>query len=241
MKLSLIVAIFCLWFFLPATAAASSVLVFNTTGQPPLNREDGMGFMDRVTEIALNRIGYDLKRIQLPAERGLSNVNKGLDDAEMSRIAGLEKVYPNLRRVPEKIMDWEFVVFSKRDLALSDGWQSLAGEEVAFINGWKILENQVPRSSRVVKVRNEDLLFDLLRNDRTDYVIYEKWAGLKIIHDHGDADIKMLSPPLAVRDMYIYLNKRHENLIPKLSEALRGLKEDGTYQHLEKSILHKLK
>jgi polar amino acid transport system substrate-binding protein len=183
-------------------AAHKPTLVFNTTGRPPLNTENGSGFMDRVTELALSRIGYNLNLIQLPAERGLVNVNTGLDDAEMSRIAGLDKVYTNLRQVPEKIMDWEFVVFTKKELNLDNGWEALADKQVAFINGWKILENNVPASAKVVKVRNEQVLFNLLADDRTDYIIYEKWGGLEIIHQQNLSGINVYAP-CSERNVYL--------------------------------------
>jgi len=222
---------------LPLGVKAASELVFNTTGQSPLNRPDGSGFMDRVTSEALSRIGYGLKRVKLPAERGLVNVNRGIDDGEMSRIAGLDTIYTNMIRVPEKIMDWEFVVFSKKTLNLSQGWHSLNKKQLAFINGWKILEKNIPESALVNKVKTEKQLFLLLEKDRTDYVIFEKWAGLELIKNQGYKDIRLLLPPLAVKDMYIYLNKKHENLIAPLSNALKTLKQEGIYQNLEQSIL----
>jgi len=229
-----ILSLLCL---LPLIVNAEAVLVFNTTGKSPLNTVSGDGFMDKVTETALSRINYKLKRVKLPAERGLVNVNRGIDDAEMSRIAGLDKVYKNLRQVPEKIMDWEFVVFSKKTLDLTEGWHSLANKNVAFINGWKILENNIPASAHVNRVKTDNQLFLLLEKDRTDFVIYEKWAGLEIIRNNKQKNVRMLGPPLAVREMYIYLNKKHESVVAKLADALKLMKKDGTYQRLEKDIL----
>jgi len=222
---------------IPLVAIAEPTLVFNTTGKSPLNTAAGEGFMDKVTEMALLNIGYELQLVKLPAERGLVNVNQGIDDAEMSRIAGLEKTYKNLRQIPEKIMDWEFVVFSKQDIDLTKGWESLANKDVAFINGWKILENNVPPSASINKVKNDNQLFLLLKKDRTDFIIYEKWAGLELIRKNKLSGVKLLDPPLAIRNMYIYLNKKHSKLINPLSLSLKRMKEDGSYRKLEKQIL----
>ena len=221
----------------PLVCFAEPLLVFNTTGKSPLNTDSGEGFMDKVTEVALLNIGYKLQLVKLPAERGLVNVNQGIDDAEMSRIAGLEKTYKNIRQVPEKIMDWEFVVFSKKKVDLTKGWSSLANKNIAFINGWKILEKNVPASANINKVKTDNQLFLLLEKDRTDFVIYEKWAGLEQIRKHNLADIRMLEPALAIRDMYIYLNKKHEKLVKPLSKSLKEMKDNGDYRKLEKRIL----
>lgn len=222
---------------LPTLCFANPVLVFNTTGKPPLNSKDGSGFMDQVTKEALTRIGYDLKLVQLPAERGLLNTNKGLDDAEMSRIAGLQKRYKNLRQVPEKIMDWEFVVFSKKIIDTTNGWESLAHKNVAFINGWKILENNIPASAKTVKVKNEKLLFSLLNKDRVDYIIYEKWGGMSLLENNKYQNIIIANKPLVAREMFIYLNKKHLQVVDSLSNTLKEMKKDGSYQNIKKRTL----
>jgi len=222
---------------IPGVCMADPLLVFNTTGKSPLNTESGEGFMDKVTEAALANIGYKLQLVKLPAERGLVNVNQGIDDAEMSRIAGLEKSYKNIIQVPEKIMDWEFVVFSKKNIDLTKGWISLANRNVAFINGWKILEKNVPTSANINKVKTDNQLFLLLEKDRTDFVIYEKWAGIELIRKNRLAGIRMLQPALAIREMYIYLNKKHEKLVKPLSKALKKMKVNGDYRKLEQRIL----
>lgn len=221
-------------------AHAEIILTLNTTGVPPLNTLDKKGFMDRVSFAAFKRIGIRLETVKLPAERGLKNVNAGREDGEMSRIAGLEKKYPNMIRVPETIMDWEFHAFSNREIKLAD-WTSLKPYEVAFINGWKILEANIPEETHITKVKNSEQLFNLLMNKRTDLIIYERWGGLLIIKDRKLSDTKIVQPPLAVRKMYIYLHKKHKELVPKLAQALKQLKTDGTYQKIYNETLAPLK
>lgn len=211
---------------------AETALTLNTTGNPPLNTPEQSGFMDLVTKQALARIGYQLKTVQLPAERGLINANAGIEDGEMSRIAGLERIYSNLIRVPEKIMDWEFVVFSKKVIDLHNGWHDLAQQQVAFINGWKIFEKNTPDSSFVTKVREPEQLFKLLRKNRTDYLLYERWGGLALAAKLQMDDVLINDPPLAVREMFIYLHKKHIDLVPKLARTLREMKQDGSYTDL---------
>lgn len=218
----------------------AQVLTFNTTGKNPLNNARLTGFMDLISQEALRRIGYDLNTIQLPAERGLKNVNAGLEDGEMSRIAGLNKNYPNLVQVPEKIMNWEFVVFSVKDIQLDHGWAALENKTVSFLNGWKILEHNVPDSANILKVQNAEQLFSLLKKKRTDYVLYEKWSGLFIIRKNKLQNVKLRSPVLAEKEMFLYLHKKHKHLVPKLALALKQMKEDGTYDKIFHRVLKPL-
>ncbi len=219
------------------TSLADKTLVFNITSNPPLNTPQQTGFMDRISTEALHRIGYRLETVKLPAERGLKNTNAGIEDGEMSRIRGLEKLYPNLIRVPEKIMDWEFLVFSRQKIDLDQGWNSLANRYVAYINGWKILENNIPTSAHVTRVRTAEQLFTLLRKKRIDHIIYEHWSGIHYLRQYGLKNITIGQPPLAKREMFIYLHKRHRTLVPQLARALRDMKKDGSYQRIWRRTL----
>ena len=220
--------------------SADNILVLNTTGNEPLNSSNQNGFMDIVTKEALKRIGYKLKTLQLPAERGLKNANAGIEDGEMSRVAGLSKTYPNLIQVPEKIMDWEFVVFSEKKISLSRSWHNLSYKQVSFLNGWKILEANVPTNASIVKVNKPSQLFSLLKKKRTDYIIYEKWGGLLLLKTQKLKNISLLKPALAKKEMFIYLHKKHRHLVIKLSSALKQMKSDGSYQKIFNLILKPL-
>lgn len=224
----LVRGILCCFVLLSPVVNASQIITLNTSGEPPLNTRQMTGFMDLVAQEAFKRINIELNTIHLPAERGLKNVNAGIDDGEMSRVFGMEKSYPNLIRVPEKIMDWEFVAFSPRNISLENGWQSLAPYSLAYVNGWKILEKNADFPN-VSKVRNVKQLFTLLKRKRADLVLYERWSGLFAKKKLGLNNVKMLQPPLTVKAMYIYLHKKHRSLVKPLSRALADIKKDGTY------------
>ncbi len=234
-------SILFLWILASQLVHASQTLVINTTGESPLNTPEQTGFLDLVAAEAFRRSGLKLETVMLPAERGLINVNLGIEDGEMSRIAGLEKIYPNLIRVPESIMDWEFYAFSELKINLNGGWPDLTNYSVAFINGWKILERNVPAETEITKVKNPEQLFYLLARKRTQVVIYERWAGLRQIQQTQLKKVRLIQPALSKREMYMYLHKKHRVLAIKIAEALVSMKRDGSYDKLEEQILEPLK
>ena len=212
-------------------------IILNATGSPPLHTAEQTGFMDLISTEAFRRIGIQLKTVQLPAERGLKNANAGIEDGEMARIKGMEKLYPNLVRVPEKIMNWDFVAFGQKQIDLSNGWFSLTPYSVAFINGWKIYEKNVPPNIEKIKVKTPVQLFSILIKNRIDLILYERWGGLLYIKKNRLKSIKIQSPPLATREMFIYLHKKHKKLVQQLATALKTMKQDGYYQRMIKQIL----
>lgn len=229
-----VVLIICVFSFV---ANAEQTLRLNTVTNLPLHSPEHTGFLDKVVGQMMENSGYRLETVQLPAERGLINSNAGLEDGEMSRIGGMEKLYPNLIPVPEKLIDMEFAVFSRQAIDLKAGWKALENKTVAFINGWKILEINVSKTAEITKVKTPKQLFTLLKQGRTDYIIYAKWSGLYLLEKMGMHDVKQQQPLLAKKGMFMYLHKKHKKLIPGLTKALMAMKKDGRYDRLAKKYL----
>ena len=194
--------------------------------------QNQQGFIDLVVSEALARLGYQLKVSHLPAERALINANIGIDDGDLNRIGGLEKVYPNLIQVPERTFYMEFAAFSRKANFSTTDWNSLKPYTVGIITGWKVLERSIPPKVLLTKVKNAEQLFNLLENNRIDVILYGKWQGLHYIQEHRLTDIKLLQPSLAKMDMFVYFNKKHKELVDDFSNTLRKMKADGSYQRI---------
>ncbi len=224
-------AVFVAFVVLTVSTGAAAELVINSGRKEPFTTEDGTGFYDVLVKALFGRLGIEARCVRLPSERALINADAGIDDGNIARIAGLEETYPNLLRVPGKIIDFEFMAFTADADFKVSGWDSLAPYNVGFITGWKIFETSISKARSVTQVRNPGQLFTLLENRRVDVVMFDRWGGLWWIRAHGVA-AHALEPPIAVREMYLYLNKKHEALIPRVSAALAQMKENGEYQRI---------
>jgi len=221
-----------LLFVSPADFAAEPrVLILNDVNEPPFTTPEHTGFLDVIAIEAFRRIGVELRLVKLPAERALLLANDGLRDGDLTRIAGIEQQYPNLVRVPEKLIDWDFAAFSK-DASIPANFEAIRRHSVGLIKGWKIYERNMAGAERVATVDDPQQLFRLLDRDRIEVVLYVRLMGLALIQKQGFKNIRLLEPPIASHAMYIYLNKRHAKLVPKLAEALRALKREGFYQRV---------
>jgi len=222
---------------LVARPAQAGPLVLNTDGAPPHARADGTGFEDRIVAEAFRRIGVTVKLVMLPSERCLQNANQGIDDGVYVRVAGLEKLYPNLAMVPEPMSEFVFTAFTRAPGLKVSGWNDLRQRQVAIVAGWKVVEKNLAGATNLKNVRDEEALFALLDKGRVEVVVGGLHAGREIIRAHGYQGLHALAPPLAVEPMYLYLNARHAALVPKLSEALRAMRRDGTLQRLTRAGL----
>ncbi len=216
---------------------ARQVIVLNTANDSPNSTKDYKGINDLVLKEAFRRIGYDLKIIRLPSERALINANEGIEDGNFARIEGLSSIYPNLIQVPEEITRFEFVIFSKKSDLVIKGWNSLKPFHVGIVTGWKILETNITGTKSLTKVKDGAALFNFLKADRVEIIVYDKRQGLALIKDLGMKNIRVIEPPLAVKGMYPYLHKKHKELVPKLADAIREMKKDGTYKKIVNEAL----
>ncbi|MGL1862421.1 MAG: transporter substrate-binding domain-containing protein [Pseudodesulfovibrio sp.] len=230
------------YFFVVALCSlgfAQERLVISNVNAQPLSNENSTGMLDLLVIEAGRRIGIVVEVIRLPGERSLQNANSGVIDGDILRIGGLEKFYPNLVSIPEKIMDFEFVVFTQQADVEIESWSSLEHFEVGIVTGWKILEINISPLKRQ-DVQNLDLLFTLLKKNRADVVVYERYSGLWKAREAGMTNVYVVEPPLEVRPMFLYLNNKHSDLVKPLAEALQAMKEDGTYDAIVKQSLESL-
>lgn len=233
----LLFAVLGLWLGQPGCAGAAGAgqggprprqtVVLCTIDAPPVTTVAHDGALDDILREAFRRAGCKLRMVVAPSERGLVNANSGTVDGVANRIAGLEKGYPNLIRVAEPNMAYEFMAFARRPLAVK-GWDDLRPLRVGLITGWKILEENT-RAAEVIMADGPRQLFELLMADRVDVVLYERQLGQHHVAVHGLKGVHALESPLARRDMHVYLNARHAELAPRLAAALRGMKADGSH------------
>lgn len=200
-----------------------------STNNTPLDRQ---ALFDLSKE-AFRRIGVDFKLVSLPSERSLHSANQGEVDGEGLRVPGLSSQYPNLVQVPERYIGVSFVAFAKdASIRIDQGWESLKPHRLAFINGWKMFETNAAGAKAITKVDKPEQMFLMLDAGRIDLALYTRADGIALTRSMGLSSVAPLTPALKDVDMYLYLHKRHEALVPKLAQALREMKADGSYNRI---------
>jgi polar amino acid transport system substrate-binding protein len=215
-----------------AVAAEDPGLVVSTNNTP-MDRK----VLEKVSQEAFRRLGMDFRTISLPSERSLVSANQGEFDGEGLRVAGLGSQYPNLVQVQEPYVRISFVAFARDGgIDLSQGWESLKPYRVAFINGWKMFESNASGARSVTKVDTPEQAFRMLAAGRIDLALYTKADGMALLRGMGLPEIAPLTPSLKDVDMFLYLHRKHESLVPRLAQVLRDMKADGSYDRIRHSI-----
>jgi polar amino acid transport system substrate-binding protein len=137
----------------------------------------------------------------------------------------MEKEYPNLIRIPEPIYSFNVKAFTTGFVFKVDGWESLRPYQICVLRGLKLSEQGTEGMNRMVG-NTIDHVIEMLRRQRCEVAVFGSATWLEI--DRLKAGpLRELEPPIATLQLFHYVNKRHEALVPKLAEALRQMRAEG--------------
>ncbi|MBF0427947.1 MAG: transporter substrate-binding domain-containing protein [Magnetococcales bacterium] len=217
-----------------AEAAAVSLSIATADSNPVYTNSEGSGLVDRVAQAVFQRLGWQLKISHLPSERALINANEGIDDGELMRVPDkfIVDTYPNLIKIPEPWMNKAFIAFTNQEHVIIKSWGDLTPYTVGFITGWRMFEENTRDVPNRIRVKDEELLFGLIKNDRAQIILYDRVQGQEYLRKEGIQGVRVVEPPLAEKDLHFYLNKKHAGLVDAITDTLKNMKKDGSYQKL---------
>ncbi len=227
--------------FFTMTAAASAdqkVYTLNSSYSPPHSTEDQTGYLDLILKEAFLRAGYRAQIQMMPAERCLQDANTGVSDGDIGRIRRMDDFYPNLVLVDEPIIESrDFVAFSIHKEFSTEDWSSLEPYHVGIMRGWKIFESNVKGTQSLIKMDSTRSLLKLLMNDRAEVVLNARIDGLYTARQLGIQNIRVMAPPLASLELYLFLHKKNRAIIPEIEAALKAMKTDGAFHDIRDRVL----
>jgi polar amino acid transport system substrate-binding protein len=240
-KMAIIAIVFSSLLF--NTAESAETLDIGSVYRPPLSNQEGTGLVDVIVKEAFSRIGIKIQIVPTDRKQALEKANKGLYDGDLMRVDGASQRYPNLIQIPETFYDFDFVAFSKNLNVPMTGWEGLKPYRVGIPEGSVELSKNVTEQNTksVLKFASPFDMFNSLRKGEADLVIYERLMGYEEIREVGMSDIHALEPSFSKQQMFLYLHKKHQDLVPKVAAALSDMKKDGTIQKLTSETLGKYK
>lgn len=238
----LILAVFlCVVFFAGFSFAADepqtlkqNVYIIHTAVKTPMKEI----LTSRIQE-AFKRLGLNAEiRISSSSQRALMLANED-GDGDAFRVPNIKEIAPentnNLLIVPESIISAELAVYSKNQSFPVEGWSCLEKFHNGARMGAKILEKNIP--GRKTLLASTLQLVKMLDADRIETMVEWDLLADHAIQDLKATQIKKLSPGLMVQPFYLYLHKKHKELIPKLSKMLTEMKNDGFFNQIDKEYI----
>lgn len=179
----------------------------------------------RTVEAAARRAGVKVRMQALPAQRGMVLANEGKLDGAIGRTMLAASGYSQLVAVPEPVFMYAPTAYSYKKIDVSGGWKSLRGHTLCVRRGYDITEERTAGLPRQ-RLENDASLLRMLKAGGCDVAVMGRSNKQVLAMQEHDADLLQLLPPLEEVPLYLFLNKRHAALVPRLAEALKQLKRE---------------
>ncbi len=216
---------------LPAHAmgqTASAPLVLSNVTLPPVTTPAGDGYLDKLYAEWFSRAGLRAEMVVAPAARGLENANAGLIDGEVARISVDSTLYPNLQKIPEPVIQVNFSgLYSDPSISVKTH-TDFRKYRVGHVRGWRIAERLFEGFDNVIAVRNAESLIDMLAANRLDIVFMtvapaRTLARVKHVKQLHTTEFRI------EKYLFLYLHSSHHDKISIMTETLKSMKSDGSY------------
>jgi polar amino acid transport system substrate-binding protein len=184
-----------------------------------------------IAQEAMRRAGIAVVAREVPAERALVSAKSGVTDGDVARFEAVGRLYPELVRVPEPSLYYQAYAYAYRRFDVSAGWDSLRGRTICLRRGIKLYEMRTAGMSRQV-LDDERSLLRMLRSGGCEVALLEDNNPDVRAAMAASPPLYRLTPQLEGAPLYIYLHKRHAALVPRIAQALRQMRADGTLQRM---------
>lgn len=192
------------------------------------NNKENEELMELFYELkkVFEKLGYNLQIRYLPPERSIWSANIGIIDGEFPRVKNVYSLYSNLLEVEEPLITAKFYAYTISGQRYNVTWDVLRVSKVASSLGTKITEKNLKNQMKEKGIYHEAVDFRgalrMLNAGRVEYVVMSE--NLEIQLKDELIGVRKIEPPLEIVTMHLLLNKKHIDILDKVSEELKLLR-----------------
>ena len=181
----------------------------------------------KILQKAYDKLGYQLVVHKLPNLRSLISANNGEYDGEVSRIANLSSIYPNLHAVPTAINAINIVALGQLDSANIHRIEDIRDDPLC-VRGIIIVEKLVSANHIECHfVVNIIQALTMVSLGRAKYALLpETNARISLLH-LPVSNVHIVSPVLHSEALYHYLHEKNLSLVEPLDKILSEMRSSG--------------
>lgn len=192
------------------------------------------------------RIGLDWSYEAYSSARASVLSDSGEADGEINRVSGYNNTHPNLTRVNEPHFPTRLVAYAIQPGIILDGWSSLENSSyrVEYRRGTKIvrdgLTSIIAPTHLSTVVTAQQGLKKLISNRSDIYIDVEDLVIevlLKLDNEKFDSSQVYNAGTMAEDSLHMFLHKNRATLIPKITQTLKDLKNEGLVELYRKSVM----
>ncbi|MGB1238527.1 MAG: substrate-binding periplasmic protein [Pseudomonadales bacterium] len=184
----------------------------------------------RLLEVIYQRLGVAVRFPVMTAKRSINESYSGHKDGEILRIAGVDKHYPNLVRIPTPLYSLKSQAFARRDAPFSiTQLADIQPLRTVIVRGIMHAERLTSQAnvSRLHRFESVTMLMKFVQLGRADIALSSRLNGLAIIKAQALSDIIPVGPVLQDQPLYHYVHHKNRELVPQLDRIIRWMRDSG--------------
>lgn len=189
-------------------------------------------FVQELLEQAYGNIGYQVSYRSAPLARSFIEANTGRLDGLRARIGSVADKYPNLVKVPFRLLDFKLVSLADRRVCGACDLSQLS--HIAVPRGFKAFEDFIAKQDfdlSITEVTSAQQALDILAAGKVQAVIM---SDTNVPSSYYHLSHHWIKQTLAVLPDFHYLHNKHSALVPKLLAQLNQLNDSGYIKQLRK-------
>lgn len=172
------------------------------------------------------KLGYGLDFAFVYGDRGLVDSAAGRADGELARVAGVERDFPALLKIPVSHIATQQMAFARDKSIKVRNWRSLMPYKIVLDKGDEIAEQNTRNMKRFL-ASSEVVALKMVENRKMDIAIADRFNGLNALEKLGFDDVHMLQPAIQVVPLYHYVNRKHAKLLSRITFVMRSMQTSG--------------
>lgn len=207
-----------------------------------IGRHEGSGILVeasvQVVREAFRLAGLNLVFRPLPLGRLIESADSGEVDGDLQRIGELPPEFTHLVKVPTPINRVGVAVYG-----VSPDLASKSRAEISRMRG--VIQRSVfvltkhTQGMTVTAAQNTVAALEMVRNGHADVAILVREDSEVRLREAGSTDVVRWPQLWASEPLYLWLNRKHAALVPKLNDALQRLQRQGFIERAHADMLRK--
>lgn len=207
-----------------------------------IGRQEGQGIQveasAEVVREAFRLAGMTLVFRQLPLARLIESADSGEVDGDLQRIGELPAEFTHLVRVPTPINRVGVAVYGTSPDLVTKSRADISRMRCVIQRSVFLLTKHTQGMS-VTGAQNTVAALEMVRNGHADVAILIREDSEVRIRQAGATDVVRWPALWASEPLYLWLNRKHEALVPRLNEALQRLQRQGFIERAHADMLRK--
>lgn len=177
-----------------------------------------------ILERAYGKLGITIELKYYPPKRVFIEANEGAVDGLLFRVKDIDKKYENLIRLPVKLMTANYNVFAAKGINFKvAGKESMKPYRVVIKGGILAIEDFICCRKDIIRVTKVKNVLQMLMLGRAQIGLLPELIGQKLLKESKTKEVKMLQPPFLQHDLFHYLHKKNDDLIPLITKELKKM------------------